>query len=69
MSEEIVKAASKFKLRLYVFSLTDQSKSELSKRLYLNGKDFFAGVGEPNLKDEIAKLEKSIKMIKQVGSL
>jgi len=41
----------------------------LSKRLYLNGKDFFAGVGEPNLKDEIAKLEKSTKMIKKVGSL
>jgi len=67
VTDDIVKAMSKFNLKLYVYQLTEESRNELSKRLYLSPKDYYQGVGELNLKDEINKIEKNGKIIKAVG--
>ncbi len=67
VTDDIVKATSKFRLKLYVYQLTEESKNELSKRLYLSPKEFYQGVGELNLKDEISKIEKNGKIIKAIG--
>jgi len=69
LSEDIVQATNKFRLKLYVYKLTEESKSELSKRLYVNPKDYYQGVGELNLREEISKIEKGGKIIKAIGQL
>lgn len=68
LTEEIALASSKFKLKLFVFHLTDQSKETLKKRLYLNQNEYYCSSPDPDLKSEIAKIEKNIKIIKQIGN-